>query len=296
MAAANTLFSPVISGCMNWGAWGARFNAASYLKMIEECLDAGVTSFDHADIYGHYTTETEFGEALKHAPGLRQRMQLITKCGICMVTPNRPAHQIKHYNTSREHIIASAERSLVNLNTDHIDLLLIHRPDPLMDPAEVAEAFTRLRQSGKVLHFGVSNFNTAQVDLLRKYTPVEVNQVEISILHPKPLFDGVVEQCMREDIIPQAWSPIGGGKTILDPEDERSRRVMAMAQILGERYNAGFDQVLLAWLMQHPAGILPVLGTTRADRIKDAMRAADIRMSREEWFMLLRASTGHEVA
>ena len=296
MAAVSSLFSPVIAGCMKWGAWGAQFSRDAYLRMMEECLEAGVTTFDHADIYGHYTTEAEFGEALKLAPGLRQKMQLITKCGICMVTPNRPAHQIKHYNTSREHIISSAEQSLRNLHTDHLDLLLIHRPDPLMDPAEIAEAFGSLRSSGKVLHFGVSNFNTDQVELLRKCTTPEVNQVEISIMHTAPFFDGVLEQCMRDDMMPQAWSPVGGGKSILDPEDERSRRVMAMATILGEKYGVGFDQILLAWLMQHPSGIVPVLGTTRTERISDALKSASIRMSREEWFMLLRASAGHEVA
>jgi predicted oxidoreductase len=280
---------------MNWGEWGAKFSRSEYGNMIRHCLDLGITTFDHADIYGHYTTEAAFGESLKDTPGLREQMQLITKCGICMVTPNRPSHQIKHYNTSAAHIIASAERSLQNLHTDRIDLLLIHRPDPLMDPHEIAEAFTRLTQAGKVLHVGVSNFSPAQVSLLHAAFPVEVNQVEISLMKRDALYNGALDQCIREGIVPQSWSPLGGGRIHADAEEEQGRRIHAMAQILAEKYSAKFDQVLLAWLMQHPAGIVPVIGTTRQERVRDAMLARAVRLTREEWFMLLRAASGHEV-
>lgn len=281
---------------MKWGKWGAHYNTAQYLRMIEQCLETGVTSFDHADIYGNYTTELEFGLALKEIPSLRQQMQLITKCGICMVATDRPAHQIKHYNTSRQHIIESAEQSLRNLHTDFIDLLLIHRPDSLLDPIEIAEAFQHLKNTGKVLHFGVSNFSASQVSLLHSFFPVEVNQVEISILHTEALNNGVLDQCIREKIMPQSWSPLGGGILNGVADDERSRRIMAVAEILGDKYAAGFDQVLLAWLMKHPAGIVPVLGTTKPDRIKDALLSKSIDLTRQEWYMLLRAATGHEVA
>jgi predicted oxidoreductase len=280
---------------MKWGEWGSRFSTKKYGDMIRQCIDLGVTSFDHADIYGNYTTEAEFGEALKETPSLRDQLQLITKCGICMVTPNRPAHQIKHYNTSTEHIVRSAERSLQNLHTDHIDLLLIHRPDPLMDPHEIAEAFLQLRDSGKVLHFGVSNFTPPHVAILHALFPVEVNQVEISLLHRDALYNGVLDQCIQEGIRPQSWSPLGGGRIHADAEEEPGRRIHAMSQILAEKYSARFDQILLAWLMHHPSGIQPVIGTTRIDRIQDAMLSRSIHMTREEWFMLLRAATGHEV-
>ncbi len=289
------LLSPVIAGCMKWGEWGSRFSTKQYGDLIRQCIELGVTSFDHADIYGNYTTEAEFGEALKETPSLRDQLQLITKCGICMVTPNRPAHQIKHYNTSTEHIIRSAERSLQNLHTDHIDLLLIHRPDPLMDPHEIAEAFRKLRDAGKVLHFGVSNFTPPHVSILHNLFPVEVNQVEISLLHRDALYNGVLDQCIQEGIRPQSWSPLGGGRIHADAEDEQGRRIHAMSEILAEKYSAKFDQVLLAWLMHHPSGIQPVIGTTRIDRIRDAMLSRSIRLTREEWFMLLRAATGHEV-
>lgn len=287
--------STVIAGCMNWGQWGAKFSTQQYLSHIKKNLEAGVYTFDHADIYGHYTTEEEFGNALKLDPSLRSKMQIITKCGICMVTPHRPLHQIKSYNTSKTHILSSVEQSLSNFHTDYIDLLLIHRPDPLMDPYEIAEAFMILKQSGKVKHVGVSNFTTSQFEMLHHLFPLEVNQIELSIIHTKPFYDGVTDQCMLKKVIPQAWSPIGAGKIHLDAEDERSRRIISMAKILGEKYNASFDQILIAWLLQHPSGIVPVMGTTKIERMQAAMEANSIEMTHEEWHMLLRASNGFDV-
>ena len=287
--------TPVIAGCMNWGAWGAKFTTAGYRSMIESCLEEGVDTFDHADIYGHYTTEREFGRVLEESPSLRDRMRLITKCGIRLVTPNRPEHRIKSYDTSRRHIIESVERSLSNLGTDRIDLLLIHRPDPLMPPQEVAEAFRILSEQGKVLHFGVSNFSVHQVDLLRRHRLVEVIQVEVSLLQTEPLYNGVLDQSIREGIDVQAWSPLGAGRLNGDTTDERARRVMAMAGILADTHGCKPEQVLLAWLMRHPAHIVPVVGTTRIERMRDAVRSKDVRLDAEEWFMLLRASNGQEV-
>ena len=289
-------FPPVIAGCMNWGQWGTKFATPDYRAMVESCLEAGVDVFDHADIYGHYTTEAEFGKVLQEAPFLRERMRLITKCGIRLVTPNRPDHRIKSYDTSRNHIVASAEQSLRNFHTDRIDLLLIHRPDPLMDPHEVAEAFRHLQDAGKVLNFGVSNFNTQQVDLLRKHHPLAVNQVEVSIAHTESLYNGVLDQAQREGIRIQAWSPLGAGRLNGESSDERNRRIAAMADILSQRHGCKPEQVILSWLFRHPARIVPVIGTTRMGRVRDAVQAKDIELSAEEWFMLLRASTGHEVA
>lgn len=287
--------SSVIAGCMNWGQWGAKFSNQQYLSHIKKNLEAGVYTFDHADIYGHYTTEEEFGNALKLDPSLRSKMQIITKCGICMVTPHRPLHQIKSYNTSKTHILSSVEQSLSNFQTDYIDLLLIHRPDPLMDPYEIAEAFMVLKQSGKVKHVGVSNFTASQFAMLHHIYPLEVNQIELSIIHTRPFYDGVTDQCIEKKVTPQAWSPMGAGKIHLDAEDERSRRIISMANILGEKYNASFDQILIAWLLQHPSGIVPVLGTTKIERVQAAMEANSIEMTHEEWHMLLRASNGFDV-
>ena len=289
-------FSPVIAGTMKWGSWGARFSTGDYLNMIEYCLDQQVTTFDHADIYGHYTTEEEFGNALAKAPHLRERMQLITKCGIRLVTPNRPSFRIRSYDTSKEYILQAAERSLQNLKTDRIELLLIHRPDPLMDPDEIAEAFHQLQQDGKVLHFGVSNFNPSQASLIRDRFPIVNNQMEISILHLDPFTNGSLHHCMQHHILPTAWGPLGSGK-LFDEElaDERTQRIRAVATILGEKYSLTTDQILLAWLTTHPSGIIPVLGTSRKERILAAKNAVSVHLDREEWFMLWRASTGEEV-
>jgi predicted oxidoreductase len=290
-----TNFSKLIAGVMKWGVWGAKFSTQDYVQMMEACLQAGVTSFDHADIYGHYTTEAEFGQALANRPQLRSQMQLITKCGIQALTPNRPDNQIKYYNTSKEYIIASAEQSLKNLQTDYLDALLIHRPDPLMKGEEIAAAFDHLKQSGKILHAGVSNFTTSQVDMLMKFCSVDINQIECSVVNMKAMYNGVLDQCQAQNILPMAWSPLGGGK-LFGGVDERNMRLEAVCQILGEKYALNENQILLSWLMMHPSNMLPVLGTTKPARWQELKNANKDILTREEWFMIWRASTGEEVA
>jgi len=287
--------SPVIAGCMKWGQWGVKYSTPQYLHLIEECIAANITSFDHADIYGDYTVEEEFGNALKLKPHLRQQIQLITKCGIRRFTPNRPEHKIHSYDTSKQHIITSAERSLKNLSTDYIDLLLIHRPDPLMNPHEIAEAFSQLKQAGKVLHFGVSNFTPSQMDMMMTAFKVEFNQLEISVLHLDPFHDGSLDKCIQHTIRPMSWGPLGSGKFYSDDADERNIRVLAVANMLAEKYNASVDQILLAFLFRHPSAIIPVIGSTKIERLKFAYASANIKIEREEWFMLWRASKGHEI-
>lgn len=289
-----TISSPV-AGVMRWGVWGANFSTAQYREMIETCLQYGIFAFDHADIYGDYTTEEDFGAALKENSSLRQHLKLITKCGIQMVTPNRPAHTIKSYNTSREHIIRSVEQSLRNFGTDYLDVLLIHRPDPLLDPAEVAEAVEQLKEQGKILSFGVSNFLPHQTDLLAKYTLVEYNQLEISLLQFQALTDGSLENCMKNKIIPMAWAPLGGG-LFTDDSHPRFRAISATANQLAEKYNTGLNEILLAWLHTHPSGIQSVIGTTKIERLLQAKAAAAIRLEKEDWFALLQAAKGEEVA
>lgn len=288
------IVSPV-AGCMRWGVWGAAFTTIQYRQMIESCLQYGISSFDHADIYGDYTTEAEFGEALKENPSLRQHLKLVTKCGIQMVTPNRPDHSIKSYNTAKDHIIRSAERSLENFGTDYLDVLLIHRPDPLLDPAEVAEAVEQLKQQGKVLSFGVSNFLPRQAGLLRKYTLIEYNQVEISLIHLNAFSDGTLEHCMKHNIIPMAWAPLGGG-LFTDENHPRFRAITTCLGELAEKYNTGLNEIILAWLHTHPAGIQTVIGTTKIERLLQAKVAASIRLEREDWFRLLLSATGEDVA
>lgn len=290
-------FSRIVFGVMKWGVWGHQLNAQQILALVEASIECGVTTFDHADIYGHYTTEADFGGALKLDPALRQQMQLVTKCGIKMVTPNRPDNKLKSYDTTTRYIIESAEQSLKNLHTDYLDLLLIHRPSPLMHPDEIAEAFTRLKQEGKVLHFGVSNFTPSQFDLVNSRIPLITNQIEASLFHLDPFLDGTLDQSLKHGLKPMAWSPLGGGKVFTDLEDPQVVRVREVAAALGMKYNdAGIDQILLAWLMQHPAGIIPVVGTGRIDRLKGAVEATEIKLTQEEWFALWEASMGEEVA
>lgn len=289
-------FSRLVVGVMKWGQWGHQLSEQDMLALIEQSIEFGLTTFDHADIYGDYTTEADFGKALKRRPALRQQMQLITKCSIRMRTPNRPQHKIKSYDTSIEHILASVDRSLKNLGTDYIDLLLIHRPSPLMHPDDLAQVFSSLRQKGKVRHFGVSNFTPHQFSLVHSRIKLVTNQVEASIMHLDPFLDGTFDQCLREDIRPMAWSPLGGGALFNDLEDSRVQHIRRVAAALADkRDGTAIDQILLAWLLHHPAGILPVLGTGRAERLRAAVHASSIQLTREEWFQLWEASSGQEV-
>ena len=287
--------STVIAGCMNWGQWGARFDTNAYLSMIHACLDEGVTTFDHADIYGHYTTEEEFGRALAQEPGLRARLQLITKCGIRMVTPNRPDHQIKSYDTSAAHIRASLERSLKNLHTDHVDLLLIHRPDPLMDFDEVAGAFERLRQQGKVKHFGVSNFSRHQFESLNRRIALATNQVEFSPLFVAPMFDETLDGLQDLGVAPMIWSPLAGGR-LFSSDEPAAQRVRAVVQRIADELQRPFSSVVFAWIMQLPSRPIPLTGSGRIAAIAEAVQATQFSLSRSQWFEILRAARGHEVA
>ncbi len=288
--------SKIIAGVMKWGLWGSKFDTPAYEHIIKESINMGVTTFDHADIYGDYTTEEEFGNVLRKEPSLRQQMQIITKCGIRRPCSSRTQFKIKSYDTSFNHIIESVETSLENLGTDYIDALLIHRPDFMMNADEIAEAFAQLKQQGKVLHFGVSNFTPSQVSLLNSRVKVEINQIQCSVNYLHPFTDGILDQCQELKIVPMAWSPLGGGNLFANTDDERTLRIRAVAEILASQYSSSPDVILLSWLMQHPSNIIPVLGTSKPARIQAALKAIDIKLTREEWYMLWRASTGKEVA
>lgn len=275
--------------------WG--LSDAGLLALINASLIFGITTFDHADIYGDYTCEQIFGRALALTPSLRDEMQIVTKCGIKLISKNRPTHTIKHYDTGRTHIVASVENSLKMLHTDRIDLLLIHRPDPLMDADEIAEAFTTLKQAGKVLHFGVSNFAPWQFELLasRLNVPLVTNQIELSVLNMEVLHDGTVDQCQQQAISPMAWSPLGGGRLFHD-DGERTIRVREALVAVGDALDgASPDQVALAWILKHPARIVPVLGTGKIERIRQAAQAETLDLSREQWFAIWSASAGEAV-
>lgn len=289
-------FSPIIIGTMRLGEWGAKLSTNELEYFIDQCLALGLKDFDHADIYGHYTEEANFGKVIKRRPDLKSKIQVTTKCGIQLVTPNRPNHQIKSYNSTKAHIIWSAENSLKELGVDQIDVLLIHRPDYLMNHHEVAAAFDTLQSSGKVKAFGVSNFTTSQVALLQSVTPLVTNQVEISLLQRKAFDDGTLDQCMQLGIQPTAWSPFGGGVIFSDAENDVNERIKKAAAPLLEKYNLSLDQLLLAWLFKHPAGIIPVLGTSKIERIKKAKETFTVALSHEDWYLLWEAACGEEVA
>jgi predicted oxidoreductase len=275
--------------------WNMNKNELS--GFIEDCLELGITTFDHADIYGDYGNEEIFGRILKSNPSIREKMEIVTKCGICLSSPNRLVYRIQHYNTTAEHIRASAERSLKMLATDYIDLLLIHRPDPLMDASEMADAFMALIDEGKVKHVGVSNFTPSQFNLLQSKMdmPLATNQVECSLLHTAPLFDGTFDQAQELEFSPMIWSPMGGGD-LFNGESEQAKRIRWVLGELSEKYGAGYDQLSLAWLLQLPCKPLPVLGTGKIDRVRNAVASAGIELERQDWFSLLKASRGHDVA
>jgi predicted oxidoreductase len=294
LASSGPEVSRLALGLWRLGDW--RLGSDGILALIEACLGLGITTFDHADIYGDHTCEGLFGEALGRRPELRSRMELVTKCGIKLVSERRPGRRLKHYDTGRAHILASVESSLRELRTDRIDLLLLHRPDPLLDPDEVAGAFSELHEAGKVLHFGLSNFTAAQFEMLaaRVSVPLVTHQIEISPLSLDAWSDGTLDQCQRLRMAPMAWSPLAGGR-LFTGEDERAQRVRRVLGELATELDAGPDQVALAWLLAHPAGIVPILGSGNLDRIRGAAAACGLRVDRERWFRLWTASTGQDV-
>lgn len=284
-------FSRLVMGYWRLMEWN--YSPRELAGFIEQHLDLGITTVDHADIYGGYQCEAAFGEALRLAPHLRQRMEIVTKCGIA--TTALPGNPIGHYITDRAHIIASAEASLKKLATDHIDLLLIHRPDPLMDADDVAEAFLALHKSGKVRHFGVSNFTPGQFTLLQSRLPftLATNQVEISPLHQPTLLDGTLDQLQQARIRPMAWSCLGGGRLFSDPGCQLLRdELAAVAQEIGADT---IEQVVYAWVMRLPARPLPIIGSGRIERVRAAVRALSLELSRQQWFRIRKAALGYDV-
>ncbi|MEL6393519.1 MAG: aldo/keto reductase [Bacteroidota bacterium] len=288
-------FAPIVVGVMRLGTWGVNMDTQELERYIDECLEHGLSDFDHADIYGHYTEEAHFGEVIKRRPDLRQKMEITTKCGIKMRSENRPDHRVKSYDSTAAHIIQSTENSLKELGVERLKLLLLHRPDYLLDPSEVAEAFERLKNEGKVQFFGVSNYTTSQFELLNAQTPLVTNQLEVSLTHPDALDDGTLDQSLRLGLPPMAWSPFGGGQLFTDSEDPQIKRIQQVAGELGETYGASLDQLLLAWILKHPARIVPVIGSSKIQRVKSALDATKIQLSHEDWYQLLEASRGEEV-
>ena len=269
----------------------ARWNKSTQelLEYVRRCVYLGVTTLDNAAIYGNGRCETLLGDALSLEPSLRDQVELVSKCSI-----GRWDTSLYHYDTSKAHILWSVDQSLAKLQTDRIDLLLIHRPDPLMDADEVAEAFTCLRQSGKVLHFGVSNFTPSQFELLasRLDFSLVTNEIQFSVMDLSAWYDGTLDQCQRLRISPLAWGPLGGGR-LFHEETKWAERLRGAVYAVGEALGgASLDQVALAWILRHPARMVPILGTGKIEHARSAVKAEALELSREQWFRIWVASRG----
>ena len=276
---------------MTWGTWGKNLDTNEMIRLMNACLENGIDTFDHADIYGGHTTEGSFGKAFGQSRIARQDIKLISKCGIKYPSGQRPL-PIKHYDYSTEYIIWSANESLKNLKTDYLDLLLLHRPSPLMRGEEIAEAVTTLKRDGKILDFGLSNFTPSQTDLIQQLTLVSYNQIQFSLTHHVAMTDGSLDDMQLRNIRPMAWNPLG---SVFREDIPQTIRIKQLLVKLEEKYGVASDVLLIAWILKHPSLILPVCGTTSPDRIKSLMNATTLQMEAEDWFALWVESRGNKV-
>lgn len=292
-------------GCMGIaGTWdvtkfGPELEAAGR-RAVHAAYDAGYTHFDHADIYAHGLSEEIFGRALAEAPHMRERVTIVSKCGIRWAGDGGPDTPHR-WDFSRAHIVWSCEQSLRRLGVETIDLYLLHRPDFLADPAEIAAAFAELARAGKVREFGVSNFRPSLYAAVQAACPMPlvVNQVEISPARLDAFEDGTLDQCLELGITPVAWSPLAGGLLgdgARVPDDHPRAQVLrglhAVLDRIAARLGVSRTVLVLAWLLKHPAGIVPIVGTANVERLRDAVRADSLELSREDWYAILTAARG----
>lgn len=287
-------FSKLIHGHWRILDWG--INTRELVSLTESVLDLGIDTIDHADIYGNYECEAFFGEALKHNPSIRKKLTIISKCGIKLLSDKYPERKVKIYDYSYEHIVQSAENSLKNLGTDYLDVLLLHRPSPFFNPEEAARAFSDLKKDGKVNHFGVSNFNPQQFETLNSFAeePLVTNQIEVSPVCLEHFENNNIDYLQMQQIAPMGWSPLGGGR-IFKPVTAREKRVFNTLSNMSEKLNTSIDVLCFAWILNHPATIMPILGTGKLSRIESAISATKLNLSLEEWLEIYNASTGAEL-
>ena len=285
-------FSRVALGFWRWKEWG--ISIADLEKLIDDVQNLGITTFDHADSYADGEAEVAFGQAIGGKSSLREKIEIITKC--TLVYPDEHV-KTKYYDTSKKHILERVDRSLKALQTDYIDLLLLHRPDPFMNPEETAEAFDVLATSGKVRNFGVSNYKPLDFDMLQSYVsqPLITNQIEVSVLQHENFDDKTIQHAMMKRIHPIVWSPLAGGR-IFFGEDEVSLRVRNQLEAVRQEVGAEkIDDVAFAWLLNHPVGFVPITGACDLDFIKRPFDALKYQLTREQWFSIWSAQTGHRV-
>lgn len=292
--------SRLVYGCMRIAGENTAQDREKGRNAIRAAIAEGYTHFDHADIYGGGECESIFSEVLTEMPGVREKLLITDKCGIRL--PDQPqAGHPKRYDFSRQHILDSVDASLQRLGVDYMDLLLLHRPDYLFDPNDVAETFRILKASGKVRHFGVSNFRPSQLSMLQAFCeePLLVNQVEVNIHNMNTLEDGTLDQCQQLNITPMPWCPLGGvvypawGNTLTEGQ---SARIHAELALQADKYGAEPWIVILAWLLKHPSRMTPIIGSTRPERIRAAKQSLELEYTAQDWYRLLQARNGAEVA
>jgi len=273
------------------------YNPQNIIRLIEGCLELGINSFDHADVYGSFKNEALFGEALKADSTLRERIKLVSKCGLQIPSESRPSNKIKYFEINPSYLVKSIDSSLSNLQTDYIDIYILHRPDYLMNINAIANCMEDIIHSGKVLKFGVSNFNTHQVAKLqsRLSFTLEVNQINISVLNPKHLFDGVLDQCEMLNIFPMAYQTVVGGKLFTSSDAETTEMRNKLESIGKEIGNFTIGQIALAWLLKHPSKISPVIGSLNLNRIKEFVQSTKVNLSQQQWYEILKISSSKEV-
>ena len=266
-------------------------------RRLQSCLELGITTIDMAEIYGLYEVERALGEALALSPGLRDKLEIVTKAGIYVPCKQHPDRHTAHYDASGPRMVKSLEKSLRLLGADCVDLFLVHRPDWLTRADDTAGGLNQLLREGKIRAAGVSNYSAAQFDLLNSLMerPLATNQVEFHLLHMDPIYDGTLTQCEKAAILPMAWSPLAGGR-LFDPLNEAAQRIAQAVEEMAVRYGgASLERLAYAWILAHPSRPLPIIGTNRIERIRSAAAAVDIRLQREDWYALWQAAQGRKV-
>ena len=284
-------YSKIISGTMNWGAWGSNLSTKKVADLIVNSIEFGINTFDNADIYGGYTTEELFGNGLAESGIERERIKIISKFGIMYPSDKLPI-KVKHYDYSKGHIVKSIENSLKNLKTDYIDCVLLHRPSPLMDINEISDTINELLNSGKIKSFGVSNFSAQHIQMFDDKVKIDCNQIQCSLTHLEPIYDGTLDYMQTKKIKPMAWKPLG---EFYKADNNQIDRIKEKVKKFTKKYNCSETQILLAWLIKHPSNIIPVVGTTKKDRLKESIDSISTDFELVDWFEILEASEGKRV-
>ncbi|UXR71979.1 MULTISPECIES: aldo/keto reductase [unclassified Staphylococcus] len=290
-------YSQLIQGFYRADKW--KMSAQEMNRFLHELVERGITTMDHADLYGSYTVEKMFGEALALSPELRNRIQIVTKCGIVQPNDIHPDQKGHRYDLSETHIKRAVERSLQQLQVDYVDTLLIHRPSPLMKPCEITDALKTLVDEGKVRAFGVSNFRRSQYELLNECLKddrfhIAVNQVEVSPYMLESFHDGTLDDMYKDKVKIMAWGPYAGGR-LFDENDPIAQRVLPVLKRVAEAHHTSVEAVVVAWLTRHPATIMPILGTQRLERVDAAIAGLDISLHDQEWFDIYTAAQGYDI-